>query len=129
MIPRPGSMGPQVDPATTTAVLPFNDVDALDKRLAEGDIACLLMEPALTNIGIVLPEDGYLDAVREITRRHGVLLVIDETHTLCAGPGGCTAAWELDPDFVVVGKAIGGGVPGRGVRHEPRGRRRAGRAR
>ena len=111
VIARPGSMGPQVDPATTTAVLPFNDVDALDKRLAEGDIACLLMEPALTNIGIVLPEDGYLDAVREITRRHGVLLVIDETHTLCAGPGGCTAAWELDPDFVVVGKAIGGGVP------------------
>jgi glutamate-1-semialdehyde 2,1-aminomutase len=69
------------------------------------------MEPALTNIGIVLPEDGYLDAVREITRRHGVLLVIDETHTLCAGPGGCTAAWDLEPDFVVVGKAIGGGVP------------------
>ena len=104
-------MGPQVDPAVTTAVLPFNDVDALDRRLADGDIACLLMEPALTNIGIVLPQDGYLDAVREITRRHGVLLVIDETHTLCAGPGGCTAAWGLDPDFVVVGKTIGGGVP------------------
>ncbi|HET7193955.1 MAG TPA: aspartate aminotransferase family protein [Nocardioides sp.] len=111
VVPRPGSMGPQVDPAITTAVLPFNDVDALDRRLADGDIACLLMEPALTNIGIVLPEDGYLDAVREITRRHGVLLVIDETHTLCAGPGGCTAAWDLEPDFVVVGKAIGGGVP------------------
>ena len=111
VIPRPGSMGPQVDPAETTAVLPFNDVDALDKRLAEGDVACLLMEPALTNIGIVLPEEGYLDAVREITRRHGVLLIIDETHTLCAGPGGCTAAWDLEPDFVVVGKAIGGGVP------------------
>jgi glutamate-1-semialdehyde 2,1-aminomutase len=111
VVPRPGSMGPQVDPAITTAVLPFNDADALDRRLADGDIACLLMEPALTNIGIVLPEDGYLDAVREITRRHGVLLVIDETHTLCAGPGGCTAAWDLEPDFVVVGKAIGGGVP------------------
>jgi glutamate-1-semialdehyde 2,1-aminomutase len=111
VVPRPGSMGPQVDPAVTTAVLPFNDADALDRRLADGDIACLLMEPALTNIGIVLPEDGYLDAVREITRRHGVLLVIDETHTLCAGPGGCTAAWALEPDFVVVGKAIGGGVP------------------
>jgi glutamate-1-semialdehyde 2,1-aminomutase len=111
VVPRPGSMGPQVDPAITTAVLPFNDADALDRRLADGDIACLLMEPALTNIGIVLPEDGYLDAVREITRRHGVLLVIDETHTLCAGPGGCTAAWALEPDFVVVGKAIAGGVP------------------
>jgi glutamate-1-semialdehyde 2,1-aminomutase len=111
VVPRPGSMGPQVDPAVTTAVIPFNDVDALESRLAEGDIACLLMEPALTNIGIVLPDAGYLDAVREITRRHGVLLVIDETHTLCAGPGGCTAAWGLDPDFVVVGKAIAGGVP------------------
>jgi glutamate-1-semialdehyde 2,1-aminomutase len=111
VVPRPGSMGPQVDPAITTAVLPFNDADALDRRLADGDIACLLMEPALTNIGIVLPEDGYLDAVREIARRHGVLLVIDETHTLCAGPGGCTAAWALEPDFVVVGKAIAGGVP------------------
>ena len=111
VVPRPGSMGPQADVATTTAVLPFNDADALDRRLAEGDVACLLMEPALTNIGIVLPEPGYLDAVREITRRHDVLLVIDETHTLCAGPGGCTAAWDLDPDFVVVGKAIGGGVP------------------
>ena len=111
VVPRPGSMGPQADVAITTAVLPFNDADALDRRLAEGDVACLLMEPALTNIGIVLPEPGYLDAVREITRRHGVLLIIDETHTLCAGPGGCTAAWNLDPDFVVVGKAIGGGVP------------------
>jgi glutamate-1-semialdehyde 2,1-aminomutase len=111
VVPRPGGLGPQVDVSRTTAVVPFNDADALDRRLAEGDVACLLMEPALTNIGIVLPEPGYLDAVREITRRHGVLLVIDETHTLCAGPGGCTAAWDLEPDFVVVGKAIGGGVP------------------
>ena len=92
-------------------MVPFNDLEALDRRLAEGDVACLLMEPALTNIGIVLPEDGYLAGVREITRRHGVLLVIDETHTLCAGPGGCTRAWGLEPDFVVVGKPIGGGVP------------------
>ncbi len=111
VVPRPGALGPQVDVATTTAVVPFNDLDALDRRLAEGDVACLLMEPALTNIGIVLPDAGYLTGVREITRRHGVLLVIDETHTLCAGPGGCTRAWELEPDFVVVGKPIGGGVP------------------
>ncbi len=111
VVPRPGALGPQVDVAVTTAVVPFNDLDALDRRLAEGDVACLLMEPALTNIGIVLPEDGYLAGVREITRRHGVLLVIDETHTLCAGPGGCTRAWDLEPDFVVVGKPIGGGVP------------------
>jgi len=111
VVPRPGALGPQVDVAVTTAVVPFNDLEALDRRLAEGDIACLLMEPALTNIGIVLPEEGYLAGVREITRRHGVLLVIDETHTLCAGPGGCTRAWGLEPDFVVVGKPIGGGVP------------------
>ena len=111
VVPRPGALGPQVDVAQTTAVVPFNDAAALDRRLAEGDVACLLMEPALTNIGIVLPEPGYLDAVREITRRHGVLLVIDETHTLCAGPGGCTRAWGLEPDLVVVGKPIGGGVP------------------
>src|SRR6476619_4234507 len=110
VVPRPGALGPQVDVAETTAVVPFNDAEALDRRLAEGDVACLLMEPALTNIGIVLPDEGYLAAVREITRRHGVLLVIDETHTLCAGPGGCTAAWQLDPDFVVVGKPIGGGI-------------------
>jgi glutamate-1-semialdehyde 2,1-aminomutase len=111
VVPRPGALGPQVDVAATTAVVPFNDLDALDRRLAQGDVACLLMEPALTNIGIVLPDDGYLTGVREITRRHGVLLVIDETHTLCAGPGGCTRAWDLEPDFVVVGKPIGGGVP------------------
>jgi glutamate-1-semialdehyde 2,1-aminomutase len=111
VVPRPGLLGAPVDVAETTAVVPFNDADALDRRLAEGDVACLLMEPALTNIGIVLPDDGYLDAVREITRRHGVLLVIDETHTLCAGPGGATAAWGLDPDLLVVGKPIAGGVP------------------
>lgn len=111
VVPRPGALGPQVPVAETTAVVPFNDVQALERRLALGDVACLLMEPALTNIGIVLPEPGYLDAVREITRRYGVLLVIDETHTLCTGPGGATAAWGLEPDLVVVGKPIGGGVP------------------
>ncbi|MFC6044541.1 aspartate aminotransferase family protein [Nocardioides hankookensis] len=111
VVPRPGALGPQVDVAETTAVVPFNDLDALDRRLAVGDVACLLMEPALTNIGIVLPEPGYLEGVREVTRRHGVLLVNDETHTLCAGPGGATVAWGLDPDMVVVGKPIGGGIP------------------
>lgn len=111
VVPRPGALGPQVDVALTTAVVPFNDVDALDRTLAEGDVACLLLEPALTNIGIVLPDEGYLAAVREVTRRHGVLLVVDETHTMCAGPGGCTSAWDLEPDLLVVGKAIGGGIP------------------
>jgi glutamate-1-semialdehyde 2,1-aminomutase len=111
VVPRPGALGPQVDVAVTTAVVPFNDVEALEKALATGEIAAVLMEPALTNIGIVLPEPGYLAAVRELTRRYDALLVIDETHTLCAGPGGCTQAWDLEPDMVVVGKPIGGGIP------------------
>ncbi len=111
VVSRPGAIGPQVDPAVTTRVVPFNDLDALDAALAHGDVAAVLMEPALTNIGIVLPQPGYHDAVREITRRHGVLLIIDETHTISAGPGGCTLAWGLDPDIVVMGKPIGGGFP------------------
>ncbi len=114
VVPRPGALGPQVDVALTTAVVPFNDVDALERALASDEIAAVLMEPALTNIGIVLPEPGYLEAVRALTRKHGALLIIDETHTLCAGPGGCTAAWSLEPDMVVVGKPIGGGIPAAG---------------
>jgi glutamate-1-semialdehyde 2,1-aminomutase len=111
VVPRPGALGPQVDVALTTRVVPFNDLDAVDRALDTGDVAVLLMEPALTNIGIVLPENGYLEGVREITRRHDVLLAIDETHTLCVGPGGATRAWGLEPDLLVVGKPIGGGVP------------------
>ena len=111
VVSRPGAVGPAVDPALTTRVVPFNDIDALERELAHGDVACLLMEPALTNIGIVLPRAGYLDEVRRVTREHGVLLVIDETHTICAGPGGCTRAWGLEPDFFVIGKPIAGGVP------------------
>jgi glutamate-1-semialdehyde 2,1-aminomutase len=108
---RPGSTGRGFDPAITTRVVPFNDVAELEKALAIGDVACLLMEPALTNIGIVLPEPGYLDAVRAMTRKYGVLLIIDETHTICTGPGGCTKAWNLEPDMFVIGKPIGGGMP------------------
>lgn len=111
VVARPGALGAAFDPAQTTVVVPFNDLDALDKVLSSGEVACLLMEPALTNIGIVLPDEGYLAAVREITRRHGTLLVIDETHTICAGPGGCTAAWGLEPDLFVIGKPIAGGMP------------------
>ena len=111
VVPRPGALGPQVDVATTTAVVPFNDLDALDARLAEGDVACLLMEPALTNIGIVMPDPGFHDALRRLTRRYGTLLAIDETHTICAGPGGLTARDGLEPDMLVIGKTIGGGIP------------------
>ncbi|MEY4174056.1 MAG: hypothetical protein RI900_1221, partial [Actinomycetota bacterium] len=108
---RPGTIGPQVDPSLTTVVVPFNDVPALEAALAKGDIACVLAEPALTNIGIVLPEPGFHEALRRLTRQHGSLLVIDETHTICVGPGGATAAWGLEPDFFVIGKTIGGGMP------------------
>jgi glutamate-1-semialdehyde 2,1-aminomutase len=108
---RAGNVGPAVDPAETTRVAEFNDIESVEAALAHGDVACLLMEPALTNIGIVLPEEGFLEAVRDACTRAGTLLIIDETHTLSAGPGGCTAAWGLEPDAVTLGKSIGGGVP------------------
>ena len=111
VVPRPGSTGPAVDPAETTVVVPFNDVAALEAALAAGDVACVLAEPALTNIGIVLPEPGFHDALRRLTRETGTLLIIDETHTICAGPGGYTAAHGLDPDLFTIGKPIAGGVP------------------
>ena len=110
-VSRPGALGPPVDPQLTSVSVPFNDLDELERVLSFKDVACVLMEPALTNIGIVLPDDGYLDEVRRITRTHGVYLIIDETHTICAGPGGCTKAWSLEPDFFVIGKPIGGGMP------------------
>ena len=108
---RQGNVGPPVDPVQTTRVCEFNDLDALEAELAHGDVACVLAEPALTNIGIVLPEVGYLERLRELTRAAGALLIIDETHTASAGPGGCTAAWGLEPDVVTLGKWLGGGVP------------------
>jgi glutamate-1-semialdehyde 2,1-aminomutase len=108
---RDGLVGPPIDPTETTRVAEFNDIESVERALEHGDVACLLMEPALTNIGIVLPEAGFMDAVRELCTRHGTLLIIDETHTLSAGPGGCTAAWGLQPDAVTLGKSIGGGVP------------------
>jgi glutamate-1-semialdehyde 2,1-aminomutase len=108
---RDSNLGPQVDPALTTRVVQFNDVPALEAALALGDVACVLAEPALTNIGIVLPEPGYHDALRRLTRETGTILIIDETHTICAGPGGATAAWGLVPDMLTIGKPIGGGIP------------------
>jgi glutamate-1-semialdehyde 2,1-aminomutase len=110
--PRRGNIGPPVDPTVTTRVVEFNDIPALEQALAHGDVACVLAEPALTNVGIVHPAAGYHQALRELTRKHGTLLIIDETHTICAGPGGYTRAENLDPDFLVFGKPIGGGVPG-----------------
>ncbi len=108
---RPGNVGPAVDVTETSRVVEYNDLADLERELAHGDVAAVLMEPALTNMGIVLPDNGYLTGVRELTRQAGVLLINDETHTISAGPGGCTAAWGLDPDIVTLGKAIGGGIP------------------
>jgi glutamate-1-semialdehyde 2,1-aminomutase len=109
---RRGNIGPPVDPALTTKVVEFNDLAALEQALAYEDVACVLAEPALTNVGIVHPDPGFHKALRELTRKVGTLLIIDETHTICAGPGGYTRAENLDPDFLVFGKPIGGGVPG-----------------
>src|ERR1700690_2071612 len=109
---RRGNIGPPVDPAATTRVVEFNDLNALEEALRHHDVACILAEPAMTNVGIILPDDGYWKAARELARRYGAIFIADETHTICAGPGGCTAEWKLDPDMLVFGKAIGSGIPG-----------------
>jgi glutamate-1-semialdehyde 2,1-aminomutase len=110
-IEREGNVGPAVPVAQTTRVAEFNDLESVEGALAHGDVAVLIAEPALTNIGIVLPEEGFWDSVRELCDKYETLLLIDETHTISAGPGGCTAAWGLRPDILVIGKSIGGGVP------------------
>jgi glutamate-1-semialdehyde 2,1-aminomutase len=111
VVPRPGSVGPPDDLSRTTRVIEWNDVDAIERALASEEIACVLAEPAMTNIGIVLPDPGYHDGLREATRTYGTLLVIDETHTICCGPGGFTKAHGLEPDIVTIGKTIAGGFP------------------
>ena len=108
---RPGNVGEPVDVTLTSRVAEFNDLDGLERQLAHGDVAAVLMEPALTNVGIVLPEPGFLEGVRELTHRYDVLLINDETHTFSAGPGGATRAWGLEPDILIIGKSIAGGVP------------------
>jgi glutamate-1-semialdehyde 2,1-aminomutase len=108
---RDGSVGPALDVANSTRVVEINDLDGLAAALADHDVAAVLVEPALTNIGIVLPEPDYHRELRRLTRETGTLLVIDETHTICAGPGGYTARHALEPDFLTIGKTIGGGVP------------------
>jgi glutamate-1-semialdehyde 2,1-aminomutase len=110
--PRRGNIGPPVNPAETTRVVEFNDLAALEDALKHHDVACVLAEPAMTNVGIILPGDGYWASARELTKRYGALLIADETHTICAGAGGCTREWHLDPDILVFGKPIGSGIPG-----------------
>ena len=108
---RPGNVAPPVPVSETTYAVPWNDLAAVEEALARGDVAAILTEPALTNIGIVLPQEGFLKGLRELATRFGVLLMIDETHTFSAGWGGATRAWGLEPDILVIGKSIGGGVP------------------
>jgi glutamate-1-semialdehyde 2,1-aminomutase len=110
-VARPGLVGPPVPLHLTTRVAEFNDLDAVEKQLAHGDVAAVLTEPALTNIGIVLPEPGFLEGLRRLATQYGALLMVDETHTLSAGPGGATRLWGLEPDILVVGKSLGGGIP------------------
>ena len=102
----------QVYPLTAnTSVIEFNDLAGLEKALAQGDVACLLAEPAMTNIGMVLPDPGYWEAAQALCRKYDVALVLDETHTISCGPGGYTRAHKLQPDALVLGKPVAGGVP------------------
>ena len=108
---RPNNMGPQIAPRETTKVIEFNDIAALETALSARDVAAVLAEPVMTNIGIIHPDAGFHDALRELTHNYGTYLIIDETHTICAGPGGYTAAHNLQPDFLTLGKPLAGGVP------------------
>ena len=110
-VSREGNIGAPVELDKTTRVVPFNDLDAMQNALQKNDVAAILMEPAMTNVGIVLPVDGYLKGVENLAKEFGAKLIIDETHTISVGPGGMTAQLGLKPDFLTIGKAIGGGFP------------------
>lgn len=110
-IAREGNIGAPVPLKETTRVVEFNNLSSMEEALAHGDVAAILMEPAMTNVGIVLPDDGYLHSVGELAKQYGALWIIDETHTISVGPGGMTGALALKPDFLTIGKAIAGGIP------------------
>lgn len=110
-VSRPNNIGKPTELSNTTISIPFNDLAAAEAAFATGEVALMLMEPALTNIGIVLPEPGYLQGIQELCRKYQVVFALDETHTLSAGVGGMTKRDGLEPDAVVLGKTIGGGVP------------------
>lgn len=110
-IARPGNVAPPVPLDETTRVVEFNDLAAVERELAHGDVAAILTEPALTNIGIVLPQSGFLDGLRKLATQYGALLMIDETHTFSAGPGGMTQRDNLQPDIFIIGKSLGAGIP------------------
>jgi glutamate-1-semialdehyde 2,1-aminomutase len=108
---RAGLLGQAQDLTRHTRVVEFNDLEGLGAALAPGDVAAVLCEPAMTNIGMVLPDPGFHRALREMTRAAGSLLIIDETHTISTGPGGYTRAHNLEPDIFVLGKPVAGGLP------------------
>ena len=110
-VAKPGSLGPQCNPEITTKVIEWNDLSALEEALRDEDVAAVLAEPVMTNCGIVHPDPGYHDRLRELTQKYGTLLIIDETHTICTGVGGYTKEYGLKPDMVVVGKTIAAGIP------------------
>ena len=110
-VAREGNIGAPVALDQTTRVVEFNDLVGMEVALKSGDVAAILMEPAMTNVGIVLPDDGYLSAVGQLAKRYGAVWIIDETHTISVGPGGMTKDLGLKPDILTIGKAIGGGIP------------------
>ena len=110
-VARQGNLGPPVDPSETTRVVEFNDINALQEALQDQKVACVLAEPVMTNIGIVHPQPGFHQALRELTQKTGTLLIMDETHTICSGPGGYTRLHDLQPDILTIGKPIASGVP------------------
>lgn len=119
-VARSGNVAPPVPLDQTTRVVEFNDLAAVERELKNGDVAAILTEPALTNIGIVLPQPGFMAGLRELATKYGALLMIDETHTFSAGPGGMTKRDGLKPDIFIIGKSIGAGIPSGayGLTHE-----------
>lgn len=110
-VPRPGLLGQVQDLTAVAKVVEFNDLPGLEKALAEGDVAAVIAEPAMTNIGMVQPAPGFHAELRRLTRKHGTLLIIDETHTISTGFGGYSRVHGLEPDIFTLGKSIAGGVP------------------
>ncbi len=100
-----------IDHSAVSKVVEFNDVEALERALSDQDVACVLTEPLMTNFGMIPVADRFLEALRDITQRTGTVLIIDETHTISSGPGGYARLNGLEPDMLVAGKAIAGGIP------------------
>lgn len=110
-IARKGNMGQPVDVSVTTKVVEWNDIPALEEALKDRDVAAVLAEPVMTNIGVVLPNPGFHNAMRKLTKKYDTPLIIDETHTMCAGVGGYTKDHGLKPDMITCGKFLASGIP------------------